>query len=228
MSSLNYPASLKIFIFFFLALGILQIPFLTADADINLGASRGPWTDEGMYTMQVRNALLTGTIDINETDGLIKEPLFSVMAFAILGGIDNSMTAMRSAGLAYCCFMLALLASGENPFSYMLRICIPIGFLSYYPLQYSHLAMVEMSACVSVLLSIFFIYMRLTGGGIWNLYLASAFALITYAFKIQFVYVAIVPPLAVLINLVLKKVLRSPIAYQDWIDFLILLLLSGI
>src|SRR3954471_7830586 len=100
-SSFNYPASLKIFIFFFLALGILQIPFLTADADINLGASRGPWTDEGMYTMQVRNALLTGTIDINETDGLIKEPLFSVMAFAILGGIDNSMTAApaHSAGM---------------------------------------------------------------------------------------------------------------------------------
>ena len=58
-----------------------QYPFFLADPDINISTSRGANTDEGLYTCQIRNYINTGSLGINETDGLIKTPLLSGLLY---------------------------------------------------------------------------------------------------------------------------------------------------
>ena len=59
----------------------LQWPFLNADPDFALSGSRGPWADEGQYSVQVRNFILSGDWTMEASDALFKTPLFSALQY---------------------------------------------------------------------------------------------------------------------------------------------------
>jgi len=56
---------------------VAHLPFLDADPDINISYSRGPFTDEGLNTIQIRNLVNHGELNIEECDNLLKTPLFN-------------------------------------------------------------------------------------------------------------------------------------------------------
>ena len=66
-------------IFFIIVLGLIFIahfPFINADPDRNMSVGRGPFTDEGLNTSQVRNWVNQGELNLSECDNLLKTPMF--------------------------------------------------------------------------------------------------------------------------------------------------------
>ena len=69
----------------------LHLPFLMSDPDpVVSELSRGPWTDEGLNTIQVRNFINHGYLSLSECDNLIKTPFFGfvLVPFYSLPGTD--------------------------------------------------------------------------------------------------------------------------------------------
>jgi hypothetical protein len=197
---------------------LVQLPFLVADADRGLRFSRGPFTDEGLYTGQVRNAMVTGHLDLGETDGVVKEPLFSGVAWVVLH-VDDSMPAMRLAVVLACAAAFAWMAAGRGAFARLLRVAIPVGLLSYFPFQYGHLALAEMPCTVAVLASLAVVHRRLSGGGRWTVVVSGFLVFLAYGLKVQFVYAAAVPVLAFALALLARRIGGLPVRRRDWADF---------
>ena len=189
----------------FSGLVALQLPFLKADADLTLSWSRGPFTDEGLYTSQVRNALITGRLDLEESVGVMKEPLFSALEWLALRTFGDTMVVGRLAVMLLASLVLALLAGGASPFAWAVRIGIIVAGLGYFVFNYSHLAMAEVLSAVTVLAGLRLLFDRLQGAGGWTLVLAGLLMFLAYALKFQYVYVALVPALAFAIALVLDR-----------------------
>ena len=62
---------------FFIILGLIflaHLPFIGADPDRNMAVGRGPFTDEGLNTSQVRNWVNQGELNLSECDNLLKTP----------------------------------------------------------------------------------------------------------------------------------------------------------
>src|SRR5215470_7061485 len=105
------------FVLILLGFALLQLPFLEADADSLLSWSRGPYTDEGLYTAQVRNALITGHLDLTESDTIMREPLFAAVNWLIARFLGDQMTIARISVMLGAVSVLALLANGSGHFA---------------------------------------------------------------------------------------------------------------
>lgn len=203
----------------FAVLVLMHWPFLFADADGGLGRSRGPFTDEGLYSAQARNAMVTGHLDLAESDAALKNPLFAAVAFGVLSTFGDTMATLRAAIVLSGAAFLALLASGRSPFARTVLWAIPFAFLSYFPFQYAHLALAEIPSCLALIGALWLLHLRLRGHGAWTL-LASGFLIfVSYTLKVQFLYAATVPPLALLLSLGMRKRAGIPITRRDMTDF---------
>ena len=204
----------------FVALVLLQLPFLHADADGGLGFSRGPYTDEGLYSAQVRNAMVTGHLDLAESDGVLKTPLFAAGAWLALAAFGDSMATLRAAVVLSCGLVLALMASGGSAFSRMLRLAIPLVFLSYFPFHFGHLALAEMPSCIAIVAALWFVHLRLQGAGAWTLAASGLLAFVAYALKVQFVYAAVIPAVAFAAVIPLRWLSGLTVPRRAWTDVL--------
>jgi hypothetical protein len=210
----------------FVVFSLLQAPFLRADADPELSIGRGTYTDEGLYSAQVRNSLVTGHLDLSESDGVIKEPIFAAINWLVARFWKDDMAAARTSLMLACTLMLALFASGSGRFSRSIWIAFPVVFLSYYPFHYAHLDMAEFPACLFTLLAVAATWARLRGASRAYLACAAAAAAISYALKIQFLYVAAIPPGGVLLAIGLRRLSRLPVPRQYWLDFAVAIALA--
>jgi hypothetical protein len=207
------------FALIFIGLVLVQLPFLSADADVGLGFSRGPYTDEGLYTAQVRNAMVTGHLDLAEADGVLKNPLYAFGAWGVLATFGDTMVTLRTAIVLGFAALLAGLAAGSGGFSRLLWVAIPVGLLSYYPFHYGHLALAEMPSCAATLAALYLLHRRLSGGSAWTLVSSGLLMLVAYALKIQFAYVAAIPPITFAVAIVLRWLSGLPVARRAWVDF---------
>src|SRR5262249_17237438 len=160
--------------------------------------------DEALYTMQARNSVYTGYLDLQQSDGVIKEPLFAGVSWLVAKAGGDTMPLIRLASLLFVATPLGALACRPGLFAEVIRkVVIPVGYFNYYLFNYSHLAMAEMTCCMLVLAGMAALYIRLKGGGPWTLAAASLSMAICYAYKIQFVYVAFIPPSTFAIAIIL-------------------------
>ncbi|CAA9891400.1 conserved membrane hypothetical protein [Candidatus Methylobacter favarea] len=214
----------------FLGLVLLQLPFLTADADHHLSGSRGPFTDEGLYTAQFRNATITGHLDLTQMDGIIKEPLFAIGMWLVTHYLVDSMLSCRGAVIISSAFLLAFLATGFGAFSRTVLIAIPLGFLSFYIFHYSHFAMTEILCSLIILAACRLLYFHLSGlSSRWQtLFLSSFLIFIAYACKIQFIYAALIPSLTIFLAMIFKMSCGIRPERNDWINLIISIFLACI
>ena len=207
-----------LFVIIVLGFALLQLPFVKADADSSLSWSRGPYTDEGLYSAQVRNALVTGHLDLTEADGIMIEPLFEAVNWLSARFLADRMTTARTSVMLAAISGLTFLASWSGPFARTIWIAIPFVFLSYYPFHYAHLDMAEFPCSIAILFCIAATGARLRGGANYTLVLGAIAAAVTYAIKIQYLYVAAIPPTAFVLAIVIRHFSGLPIARTQWFD----------
>ena len=183
----------------------LQAPFIRADADSGLGWSRGPYTDEALYSSQARNAVVTGRLDLAESDAALKAPLFSAVAWAATVVLGDSMVRMRWTIAALWIVLLAWLASRRDDFAAVVLLSIPTVTLSYFPFHYGHLALAEVPASIAIVAALYCLHKRLAGGSRLLIWCAAALMASAYWLKVQFAYAALAAPLSFLIAALLRS-----------------------
>lgn len=176
-----------------------HLPFISSDPDRFISFSRGPFTDEGLNTVQVRNLVDHGYLSFSECDNLLKTPMLSAtlaLPFLVFG------THLSVARLTILVIVLLILLwlSREKPFSGIALILVPLLFFKYQVFQFSHFSLAEMPAALFILAGVFFLFRayrpfgRERNGHIDSIF-AAFFISLAYYFKIQFFYIVLLAPL---------------------------------
>ncbi len=218
----------KRLLFFAVVLGwfLSHIPFLSADADIHIrtGGSRGSWSDEGLYTSQVRNYINHGLFDLLESDAVLKTPLLSAYLYLPFIGFGTSLEVARVATVTFLLISMFIFARRRELYSAG-SILILTTFLFYPIHQYSHIGMAEIYGTLLLLNASMFFSVYINDQRRSFLYYTYLSLFLAVLFKIQFIYVLVIPVLSTLLSTLLngrrnlgKEVLAS-------ITILILLIL---
>jgi hypothetical protein len=186
-----------------LLLLVAHLPFLTADPDINISYSRGPFTDEGLNTIQARNWINHGYLDLSECDNFLKTPLLGLSLSVTYSLFGTSLLASRIHVLVLLLLALFIISQDRKHRGFIF-IFILISLLQYQVFQFSHFSMAEMLACASALLSVHFLarscdlqFRQIVRRN--NAILAALFLSLAYYFKIQFIYLIVLLPLVQII-----------------------------
>ena len=167
---------------------IAQFPFIEADADMHLSHSRGAWTDEGLYSLQIRNWLNTGFWNISETDAFLRAPLFNVILLPSFWMFGTSWLAARFTILlllvASC--LVIVKHSLLEKFTGLLLLCLLFNPVVFH---YSHLAMTEIPATCFLLLALTFFHKSIQKQKISSAIAANVFLVMAVFTKISFVFV---------------------------------------
>jgi hypothetical protein len=192
---------------FFIILGLVfiaHLPFITADPDRKMAVGRGPFTDEGLNTSQVRNWVNQGDLNLKECDNLLKTPLLGLPLTVTYKffGVSHEVTRLHVLVLVF----LALLLIGMDEKNRLMMIIFSlITLLQYQVFQSSHFSMAEMLSVAAILLSIHFFSRSFdeignSKLGIRQIIIAAGFLSLSYFFKIQFIYIVPLFPIVLLIR----------------------------
>ena len=202
-----------------LLLLVTHLPFLTADPDINISFSRGPFTDEGLNTIQARNWINHGYLDLAECDNFLKNPLLGSSLSITYFLFGTSLLASRLHVLILVLLALLIICRDLKHHGFM-AVFILISMLQYQVFQFSHFSMAEMLSSISVLLSIHFLArsadiqfgqnMRRN-----NAILAGIFLSVAYYFKIQFIYLVLLLPLVQTISMFKANAINRRLLYRQ-------------
>ena len=194
-------------IIFLILLGLVflsHLPFLESDPDRNMSVGRGPFTDEGLNTIQIRNWVNQGYLSLSECDNLLKTPLFGfplALTYKIFG---TSHMVSRLHVLTLVILSLLLIGMQGKNTRWMI-IFLLISLLQYQVFQSSHFSMAEMLSVASILLAL-----ELTARSSdpqhtqksrdIKSFLAALFISFSYFIKIQFIYIIVLLPVILLIR----------------------------
>jgi hypothetical protein len=209
-------------IFFLILLGLIflsHLPFLEADPDRNMSVGRGPFTDEGLNTIQARNWVNHGDLDLKECDNLLKTPLLGLplaLTYKIFG---SGHTVSRLHVLVLFFLALIIIGMDEKNRGVILFFFL-VTLLQYQVFQSSHFSMAEMLSVASILLSLHFLSRSFDNDfsrkkkDIQAL-LAGMFLSLAYFFKIQFIYlIPLLPVSLVLLYFTSDYVTRRSVTRQ--------------
>jgi hypothetical protein len=192
---------------FFITLGLIflaHLPFIGADPDRNMAVGRGPFTDEGLNTSQVRNWVNQGELNLDECDNLLKTPLlgFPLAVTYKIFGISHEVSRLHVLVLVF----LALLLIGLDEKNRLMMIIFSlITLLQYQLFQSSHFSMAEMLSVAAVLSSIHYLVRSFDVDFTQRkrnkfTILSTVFLSISYFIKIQFIYMVLLLPIVVAIQ----------------------------
>lgn len=207
---ITYPSQMKwvlrILPLLLLALLLLHIPFLEADPDSNISFSRGPFTDEGLNSIQLRNLIDHGYLDLDECDNLLKTPAFNaVLALPYLIFGTDLITGRATVMLV--ALVLVWLFSQIRGLRIVAGIFILVGMTQYYVFQFTHFALAEIISSLLILLSIGLYFSGrisvLAKSRGYMLVLSAIVLSLAYYMKIQFIYIVVLPFVALMLEMLL-------------------------
>jgi hypothetical protein len=225
---------------FFIILGLIflaHLPFIGADPDRNMAVGRGPFTDEGLNTSQVRNWVNQGELNLSECDNLLKTPLlgFPLALTYKIFGVSHQVSRLHVLVLVFLCLFII----GIDDKNRLLMLIFSLIALLQYPIfQSSHFSMAEMLSVAAILLSIHFFSRSFdeignSKSGIRQIIIAGAFLSLSYFIKIQFIYIVPLIPIVLIIcwyttNYHLRKMIvrQGIIIITSLIVFLVLYILA--
>ena len=181
-------------LFLVLAVLALHLPFLDADPDINISFSRGPFTDEGLNSVQLRNFIEHGSLDMMESDNLLKTPLFNIYLAPFLLALGTSLAAARLAILAGV-LAIFFFFSGNKEWRALLFILLPVTMLQYYVFHFNHFALAEMLSISFIVMGIYCFFLYSRDYNTRFLLLAGITVSMAYYAKFQFIYILPLPVL---------------------------------
>ena len=182
---------------------LLHLPFIEADPDKNISFSRGPFTDEGLNSIQLRNFIDHGYLDIAECDNLLKTPFFNLLLAAPYALFGTDLQVGRLTVLILALSMVFLFSKFKE-MRWIAIIFALLVLLQYHVFQFSHFALAEILSSLVIILSIslyFFARRQENENKKRKWVLISVLLLSTsYYLKIQFIYVVALPFIAYLLE----------------------------
>lgn len=182
---------------FLILLFISHLAFINSDADIDISTYRGPWTDDGFYTGQIKNFVTSNDLTRDKSPGLVITPLFGATFFIPYKIFGTSLHVSRLVVLFLVFLSLIYIANINSYLKSIILLIIPVILLHYYIFHFTHYSMAEILCVMSILLGVVFIYKMLMTDSNKNLncFLAALFFSCAYFFKIQFVYIIVLFPI---------------------------------
>ncbi|MCX6270695.1 MAG: hypothetical protein NTU44_05660 [Bacteroidetes bacterium] len=187
-----------------------HLPFMTADPDTHTDLhTRGAWTDEGIYTSQIRNYLIDGKFDLKENSTFIRGPLFNIiqLPFFYVFGHHRLVSRLIVLILTLLVPLLFLRLKGFEIFTFFLLL---VTYTQFHIFSFSHYGLAEMICIDSIMVSLFFLLKAQTdkapmGHRVWNLLLSSLAVFFAYSCKIQYIYLAGLLPVTLLVLALSKQ-----------------------
>lgn len=211
----------------FLLWGILfasHLFFIHSDADVNLSpGSRGPWTDEGLYTAQIRNFVNNGDLTFSESPCLIYTPLFSGMLFIPYELFGTTMFVSRITVLSLIFLGIVFISLKDAYFKKLLALASLLVLTQYHIYHYSHIALSEMLGVISILLGLFIFYRSriLRRNRKRNTILAAILFSVAYLFKIQYLYIVAAVPIYLSLSIIFSWIKRRRLDKEEIKDLLV-------
>lgn len=132
---------------------LLHFFFLSSDPGAHIGAGRDAWTDEGIYTSQVRNWINFGDLNLQENPTFFKTPFFGLMLSPFFYLFGTRIEVARLVILVFTTLVFLYLGLNKsNRNFYLLSVIILLSNLFIF--TYSHLAMAEIPAILFVIMGI--------------------------------------------------------------------------
>jgi hypothetical protein len=195
-------------IFLFCLIILLHLPFINADPDYNISWSRGPFTDEGLYSSQIRNYINHKHFNLHESDALVKTPLLSVILFIPYWALGTHLWVGRLVIILISTIIL-LYCHRKFKIPYLIPVFFLCSMMQYYIFHHTHFVMAEMLSSSFLLASIFFYYSFMqedSSGKKWQgLFLSITFLSLAWMAKIQFIYLAALIPGVYTIHLIFNR-----------------------
>lgn len=190
-----------------LFLFISQLNFIYSDPDINISDSRGPWSDEGLNTCQIRSYSQNNELLLDSSDNLVKTPLFGLILYMPFKAFGTSQPVGRLSVLIISILSILLISRINNYFKKLAFLLIPVVFFQYHIYHFTHFSMSEMPSTLSIFLGVTFLYLGISANNNKNsnLFVSALCFSISYFLKIQFLYVAMIAPVFLLLILLLSK-----------------------
>ncbi|HRY33963.1 MAG TPA: hypothetical protein P5531_13430 [Bacteroidales bacterium] len=212
---------------------LMHLPFLTSDPDrITDVHTRGAWTDEGLYSAQLRNYLISGEFDIKENSTFVRGPLLNMLQFPFFYLFGNQRIVARLIVLliTFAVPLLFLRLKGFEAFAFFSILLI---YSQLHLFHFSHYALAEMLAIDMVLVSVYFFIRSqsekaLSSHRAWYILLATCFIFIAYGLKIQFLYLAALLPFSLLVVAFTVSRERGQAFHLFGLSVLFALLLAGL
>jgi len=186
------PAFIIILYFF------LHFPFLTSDPDTMVDPfMRHAWTDEGLYSSQIRNYVDHGSFDIQENSTFVRGPLFNIIQYPFFSIFGTNLIVGRLIVLLFTVFILFLFLHHpklRNFGFYMLLFAL----LEYHIFQFTHYSMAELMCIDFILLGLYFLFLSRQYEHVKKknlmIFLSTFFMFCSYCTKVQFLYVGAIVP----------------------------------
>ncbi len=175
--------------------------------------SRGAWTDEGMYTSQIKNAIINDEVDVKESPCFVISPLFSALNYFPYKFFGWSSRVSRLIVLLGCLLIVSFLFFKYNEIKKLILFLIPLLFFEEHIFHFMHYSLAEMLAIFSIFIGCYFLYRSLVNQQNKNILYSILFFTCSYMFKIQYVYGILIIPVFLFLWFVfqyrLKKQSRS-------------------
>ena len=186
---------------FLLGLTILLVAhlgFIDADPNKDISFSRGAWTDEGMYTSQIKNTIITDHLDLEESTCFVITPLFSVINYMPYQFFGWSSKVSRLTVLLSILLLIALFFFKQNQLKSITLILIPILFFEEHFFHFMHYSLAESIAIIFVFFGCFYLYKSVVQNSLKNIIYCTLFFTCSFLFKIQFLYTLFIVPIFLL------------------------------
>lgn len=187
-----------------LLLLLFHLPFLGADPDSLVSLNtRGAWTDEGLFTAQLRDYINHGTLNLYNSNGFILTPVLNAILFPFYELFGTNIITGRVVALLFSLGVLILYSTNAYLILPAIFYLIFAG-LQFHYFQFSHYGMGEIFAVNMVLLTLYAL-VRFDDSTNYKkrlrwLLLSVFFIFLAYGIKIQFAYLAVLVPSALLLK----------------------------
>ncbi|MDD4215522.1 MAG: hypothetical protein PHR81_12000 [Bacteroidales bacterium] len=212
---------LFVLIIFFL----LHFPFLKCDPDTFVDPTiymRDAWTDEGLYSSQIRNYVDYGTFSMTENSTFVRGPLFNIIQYPFFKIFGTKLIVGRLVVLLFTCLVLFLFLSHPKLRTFGLFMVV-FSLLEFHVFQFTHYSMAEMMCTTFILLGLYFLFLsRVTNSPKkekFLLFFSVLSIFCCYSTKIQFLYAGAIVPASLFCISVKTSFSRKKILMKDYNAF---------
>ena len=190
-----------------MSLFLSQLNFIYSDPDLNISYSRGPWSDEGLNTCQIRNFIHSNDLTLSKSDNFVKTPMFGSILYLPYKLFGTSQSIGRLTILILCVLSMLFISKINNYFKKLITLVIPFVLFQYHIFHFTHFSMAEILSTISIFIGLIFLYRSMGSKkeNKSNTLLACLFLSISYFLKIQFLYIIFLFPTFLILLLILSK-----------------------